>query len=64
MNKAQRLEYMRKRFPQLETSHERVDGVIPTTKRDVVEETSLMDSYREYQRDQVTGTEALTSDEK
>jgi len=66
MDKAQRLEYMRKRFPQLELDHERekVDAVLPVTKRDVADETSLMDSYREFQRDQASGSEVLTSDER
>lgn len=55
MSKAERLEYMRKRFPQLEG--ERVDAVLPVTKRDVADEVQLMDGFREYVRDKQTQDE-------
>lgn len=62
MNKAERLKYMRKRFPRLEFAS--AEGIIPFSKRDVVEETALMDSFREYERDRHSAREDLTSDER
>jgi hypothetical protein len=61
MMKEQRLEYMRKRFPQLEENL--TDAVIPMSKRDVQETVGEMDSFREFVRDKRTNKQALTSDE-
>ena len=61
MDKQQRLEYMRKRFPQLEENL--TDAVIPMSKRDIQETVAELDSFREFQRDKQTSKEALTSDE-
>ena len=58
MTKQERLEYMRKRFPQLEA--ERVDAVLSVTKADIQDEMSLNDGFREHQRE---NKEVLTSDE-
>lgn len=58
MTKQERLEYMRKRFPQL--AQERVDVVLSVTKADIQDEISLSDGFREYQREK---NETLTSDE-
>lgn len=58
MTKPERLEYMRKRFPQLE--QERVDAVLSVTKADIQDEIALSDGFREHQRDK---ERTLTSDE-
>ncbi|HOS16053.1 MAG TPA: hypothetical protein PKX15_03415 [Bacteroidales bacterium] len=58
MNKKDRLEYMKKRFPQLES--EAVDAVLPFTDEDVKDELSLLEGYREYKRDR---REHINSDE-
>lgn len=60
MDKNKRLEYMKHRFPVLE---EVADVVMPTGKQDIKEELDLMDSVREYVRDENTSHE-LTSDAK
>ncbi len=60
MDKAARLAYMKKRFPQLEAMS---DAVIPLSRRDIRESVEDLDSFREYKRDQQTAKEALTSDE-
>lgn len=62
MNKTERMVYMQKRFPQLEETMS--DAVIPISKREIRETVEDLDAFREYQRDQVSGSEALTSDEK
>ena len=62
MDKNKRMDYMRKRFPQLEESLG--DAVVPLTKRDIKETVEELDAFREFQRDQRTSKEALTSDEK
>lgn len=59
MTKAQRLEYMKKRFAELE---EMSDAVLPVTKNDIEEEIHSMDTYREHIKDEATDHEALTSD--
>jgi len=61
MSKEDRLQYIKTRFAQLDTLS--FTGIIPPTRRDVEEEAVLMDSFREFQRDQSTQKEALTSDE-
>ncbi len=61
MDKQQRLEYMRKRFPQLE--QDRVDAVLSVSKAEIDAEMKDMDTYREFARDKQTQKEALTSDE-
>ena len=59
MNKAERLEWIKKRH-QL---HETVDAVLSTNQRDIDEEAGLMDSFGEFTRDKQTSKKALTSDE-
>lgn len=61
MDKAERLEYMKKRFKHLEDN--RVDAVIAVSKRDVQDEIGLMDGFREFQLHQPS-RETLTSDER
>ena len=61
MNKAQRLEYMKVKFPQLKQEVlPAVDAVLPVTKSDIQDEMSLNDGFREHQRE---NKEVLTSDE-
>lgn len=62
MNKAERMTYMQKRFPQLEETMS--DAVIPISKREIRETVEELDAFREHQRDQVSGSVALTSDER
>ena len=57
MNKKDRLEYMKKRFPQLES--EAVDAVLPFTDEDVKDELSLLEGI-EYKQDR---REHINSDE-
>jgi hypothetical protein len=61
MDKAMRLEFIRRRFAQLDVLS--FTGVLPTGPRDIEEEMSLNDGFREHQRDRATQREALTSDE-
>lgn len=61
MNKEQRLQYMQKRFPQLEES--RVDAVLLVSKAEIEEEVTAMDTYREFARDKAS-VKAITSDEE
>lgn len=58
MNKADRLAYMRKRFPVLE--NDRVDAVLSVSPDDIKDEMGLMDTFREYNR---AKEKSLTSDE-
>ena len=58
MTKAERLEYMKRRFPIL---REMTDAVIPVGRSDIKEELDLLDSVREAVRDEET-TQELTSD--
>lgn len=58
LTKAERLEYMRRRFPVLD---EQADAVIPVTKYDLKDELDLIDAVREHTRDEQTNQE-LTSD--
>lgn len=58
MDKAERLAYMKRRFPVL---REMADAVIPIGKQDIKEELDNLDSVREYVRDENTNRE-LTSD--
>lgn len=58
MTKAERLEYMKRRFPIL---REMTDAVIPVGRSDIKEELDLLDSVREAVRDEQT-TQELTSD--
>lgn len=62
MSKSEQIEYMRKNWKPIQKD-EVVDGVIPFTKVDVEDETSLMDSVREHKRDEFTNRHVLTSDE-
>lgn len=62
MDKQQRLEYMRKRFPQLE--QDRVDAVLSVSNAEIDAEMKEMDTYREFARDKQSSKEALTSDER
>ena len=61
MDKAERLAYMKRRFPELEETMS--DAVIPISKRDVQDAVADLDSFREFARDKQTSKEALTSDE-
>lgn len=58
MKRADRLNYMKRRFPVL---RELADVVLPVTKDDINDELTLMDSVREHDRDAHT-VEELTSD--
>ena len=60
MTKTEQLEYMRKRFPQMD---EISDAVIPVSKQDILETVAELDSFREFQRDRQTSMEGLNSDE-
>lgn len=60
MNRNERLAYMKRQFPIFQ---ELTDVVLPVTKYDIQDEMNLMDSVREYERDNQTIKE-LTSDAK
>lgn len=60
MKRNERLAYMKRQFPILE---ELTDVVLPVTRYDIQDEMTLMDSVREYERDNQT-IEELTSDAK
>ena len=62
MTKQERLEYMRKRFPQLEQT--RVDAVLSISKFEIDTEIKELDTYREFERDKASVKIALTSDER
>lgn len=61
MDKAMRLDFIRHRFKQLDVLS--FTGVLPASQRDIEDEMKLNDGFREFQRDQATSREALTSDE-
>jgi len=61
MSKEDRLQYIKSRFKHLDVLS--FTGVLPATQRDIEDEMSLNDGFREFQRDRSTSREALTSDE-
>lgn len=61
MDKQERLDYIRKKMQQAD---EVTDAVLPVTREDIKDEMSLLDGFREHQRDLHSDTEALNSDER
>lgn len=59
MTKVERLEYIRKRFKELETA----DAVLPATRFDIDDEVHLMDTYQAYEREKRSVKDTITSDE-
>lgn len=59
-----RLNYMKKRFRELEDSFDTVsDAVLPVTELDIEEESSYLDSMREHVKDIRSSNIGLNSDE-
>lgn len=60
MTKEERLAWIKQRH---EASQDAV-GKLPISKREIRETVEELDSFREFQRDKQTASEALTSDER
>lgn len=61
MTKSERLEYIRRRYTELDSI---ADAVLPVTRHDIADEATRMDSFIEHERETSKATEALTSDEQ